>query len=346
MIISVAIADKNRDYASRLSEVLQQYDNLDISVFTSAEKLEQALETNRYDIVLLDPDISAERLYLSNVRMTVCLYSEEAVNTALYADALMVSKYQRVSNIYKEMIKKFSEIAGYVPELGGNQVTRMIGVYSPAGGSGKTIVALAIAARMASLGKKVLYLSCEQLYSPEKIFPYREEGNTELVAALDGGAVFELKLQGLVKSGSNNVSYIEGFQRIVDYCDVDYEEMSAILKNIRKTGLFDEVVMDMGSTVDTLTKAVIAESDKLVIVNRPGTFAARKMELFSRQALIAENQAKLFLVNNFMESNTKVAVDLQAVTIGTVHHYGNLAEESVIQAINMNKEIDVSQLMQ
>ncbi|MCD7739082.1 MAG: AAA family ATPase [Lachnospiraceae bacterium] len=345
MIISVAIADKNREYVERLSEVLQQYDNLDISVFTSAEKLESALDRNRYDIVLLDPDISDERLYLSGVKLVVCLYSEDAFNSNMYADVFNVSKYQRVSHIYKEIIRKYSETAGYIPELEGAQQSKVIAVFSPVGGSGKTLISIAMAQKLAEKSKKVLYISCEQLCSSKVVFPHREDGITELVAALAGDTVFDLKLQGLVKTGAGNVNYIEGFERIVDYGDVNYDEMSSILKNIRKCGIYDVVIVDTGSVLDSLTKAVISEADRVVLVNRPGRIADVKIGMFAEQAVIAEKQGMVYLVNNFMENNSRINSPAGFPLIGTIHNYGNLAEENIIQAVNSNHEIDVTPLL-
>ncbi len=345
MIISIAIADKNRAYVDRMSEVLQQYDDLTISVFTNAERLENALTNNKYDILLFDPDLSDEKIFVGNVKLPVCLYSDDAVNSNLYSGILNVLKYQRISNIYKEIMKQYAEKAGYIAELGGGQRTKIIAVYSPIGGSGKTLLSLAMASKFVEYGKKTLYMNCEPLYSADHIFPYQEEGNTELVAALEGDTVFELKLRGLAKNGWGGVDYIEGFQRIVDYSDVSDEEIESILKNIRKSGTYDYVIVDLGSTIDPLTKAVLAEADQIVTVNKPGAMASAKMKLFADQAIVVENQSKLSVICNFMENNSRYDQSLNVSQIGAVHNYGNLAEESIIQAICRNKEIDMSRFL-
>ena len=62
MIISIAIADTNCDYINRLANGLQQYNELDISIFTSVEMLEMALMKDRYDVVLFDSSIAEKRV--------------------------------------------------------------------------------------------------------------------------------------------------------------------------------------------------------------------------------------------------------------------------------------------
>jgi len=71
MNISIAIVDKNREYLDRLVEVLQEYKELTVSLFTSAERLEQVLQTKKIDIVLFDPDVSEEKLNLKGCELSI-----------------------------------------------------------------------------------------------------------------------------------------------------------------------------------------------------------------------------------------------------------------------------------
>lgn len=133
MNISIAIVDTNREYVERLSEVLQQYHDLTLSLFTNFDSLQKALEQNRFDIVLFDPDISRERLTVSTVKLAVCFYYDHCVNLNMYANCAKVLKYQRVSNIYKDILREYADKAGGAEEFGNRMKTCLIGVYSPVG---------------------------------------------------------------------------------------------------------------------------------------------------------------------------------------------------------------------
>ena len=206
MNILLAIADSNKEYLRKISEELQGYSDLTIYVYTSADKLENAMENESFDVVMFDPDLSESRINFSRVKMPICLYSEEAENTSLYKECAHISKYQRISKIYKDMIRAYAEKAGYSYESDHAGKMSVVSVYSPIGGSGKTTVALAIAGLAAKKGKKPLFLSLEVLCSADALNPYQEPGIVALAeAAADESVNFELKMKSLMKQGVNDI---------------------------------------------------------------------------------------------------------------------------------------------
>ena len=345
MNITIAIADANRDYLERLSEVLREYEDLTVSVFTTGEKLQEALENKRFDIVLFDPDISSQKLAFSNAKLSVCLYSDEAQNKEMYADCEKVVKYQRISSIYKDIINAFADKAGYGGDFDNSQNTRIIAVYSPIGGSGKTTVALAIASKMATMGKRVLFLNTEQLNSTVCVNPTEGEGITGLIEATAENVNFELKLKGNTKQGIQGIDYVEGFERIVDYNSVSAEEISAVLNKIKRCGICDAVVVDMGSLIDGMASAILGIADSIVIVEKPGELPSAKMDLFMQQALVVEHRGKMLKVANFADSNAKFSQELDVPSIGTVHNYGNYPLKNMLQNICAQGEIRVDKLV-
>lgn len=348
MNISIAIADKDREYAERLSEMLQQYTELSIKQYTSGEKLLEAMEVKKekFDIVLFDPDISWERMVFTGVRLPICLYSDGAENRGLYADFAKVMKYQRVSRIYKEIMKEYADKAGYSASFNHSQKTNMIAVYSPVGGSGKTTLALALASRMAGLGKTTLFVSVEQLNSSFYVNPKQEEGITALVEAARNEKVnFEMKIKGTLKQGFNGMLYLEGFDRIVDYDAVTESELADTLDKIRRCEVCDIVLVDMESNLNPMGKVILDMADKIVLVERPGELPAAKTELFARQAVMNEYQGKMMKLYNFAEERSQYCPDLELPRIGLVHNYGNIPLKDLIKNILSNKEFVVDSLI-
>ena len=342
MFISIAVADSNREYLERLTEVLQQNGDLDISIFYNADRLISSMEKERYDVVLFDPDISDTKLSFPNVKLAVCLYSDEAVNKELYVDMDNIRKYQRISNIYKDILKKYADIAGYSANFSNAKRTKIQAVYSPIGGSGKTVISLAIAEKMSQLGKNVLYFSTEQLSSSASYFEYKEEGNTALVETISSGASFDMKLKGITKQGNNGVNYIEGFERIADYIDITYEEMKDVLNNIKKTGIFDSIIVDMACSIDHITKAVWEEADEIFVICKSGNFSTKKLNFFANQGIVLENKKKFLKIDNMVDISSKFNNELDVPCVASIHNYGNISEENVISAINYSNDIDIT----
>lgn len=344
MNISIAIADVNRDYLERLAEVLQEYEDLTISRFTSAERLEQALQQKKYDVVLFNPDISDRRLPFGSAKLWICLYSDEVMNSGLYTDLPKVMKYQRVSRIYKEIIKAYAEKTSDWSAFESEQNTKLLAVYSPIGGSGKTVTSLIVASKLMEYGKNVLFISTEQLNSFADPNAEAEETITALVEALNENINFELKLKSITKEVLNDIPCIEGFDRIVDYNTISKEEMSSVLDKIRKYCQYDAVVIDMASGIDEIGQAVFENADNIIIVDRVGEIAESKMNMFARQALACENMKKMYTIFNFADKSTKDSTVLEVPSLGRIYNYGNQPVRNIVQTVCANDDINLGTL--
>ena len=343
MNISIAIVDNNRLYLERLVEVLQEYEDLSVSIYTNSELLEKSLEVKKYDSVLFNPDICDEKIRFSNVKLPICLYSNEEKNAVLYSEYNKVIKYQRISKLYKDIIKLYADKAGDIPDFDNIHRSKVVAVYSPIGGSGKTTVALAMASMISSLGENVLYLNAEQLDSSSCLNEHTvdEDGITILLEALEENINFELKLKGIVKKGIDGFSYIEGFERIVDYNSVSNEEAEAVLEKIIRYGNYGVVIVDMGSCLNEIGKAVFEKADRIIIVEKPGDVSMKKIEMFSKQALTLEYMDKMCKIRNFADNFANQEDALDVPVVGKITNLGNLSLKNTMQKITSKAVINV-----
>lgn len=347
MNISMAIADLNKDYLYRLTEMLQQNRELSISAFTSLEKLQTALEHEHFDVLLFDPGLSSERINFWGVKLALCLYSEECENLGLYNDCPKVLKYQRASNIYKCILKEYADKAGYSLESGGRINTRIIAVYSPNGGAGKTTLALALSCKLKLLGYTALFVSTEQFESASIVNKHEEEGITALIEAVSNDKVnFKVKLTAISQHGLDDMDYLGGFEKLVDYEAVTKEEIEQVLRSIKKESDYQYVVVDMDSNLDAINKAVFEIADFILLVENPGEIPNHKMKIFMEQVFVQEQKRKIYRVHNFAESNSIYREEKDIPLIGEVHHYGNLTFKNIIHAVNANGEYDIEQLLE
>ena len=348
MNISMVIADADKDYLQRISEVLQTYDDLSISVVTTAERMNQALERG-VDVLLFDPDLSDERMPVSAAKVAICLYSDEAKNTGLYADVQQIQKYQRVSNIYRYINRAYADKAGFSPNFSA-EATRIIGVYSPIGGSGKTTIALALAAMLRQMGNTVLFTSLEQFESSSVVNPHEEDGLAALIQALateklSNGPLgadqvnIGAHLKALAKPGFEGVDYIEGFNRLVDYSSLAGSEIEELFSRMRKDAEYRFIIVDMGSTLDEISRVLFELADSVVLVERSGELPKKKMDNLAEQPLIQENIKKLFRVANFVTSNKYASAFEEIPSIGNIHAFPETSLTNMIRNINLNSEL-------
>lgn len=346
MIISIAVCDDNAEYVARLlgGDGLAKYDNLKLSVYTDPAKLVSALNETGVDILLFNPDITSERLPLSKVKLPVLLYSEEQTNASRYLKDNVdhVEKYQRISSIYRKIIDLFSEKAGYVPDGGSGAPAKIISVYSPVGGSGKTLSAFAVALFYARAGKKTLLLSAEEISSLPAVF---SEGsgsgsNIDLInAAGKEDTSLSLKLQGIVRNGPDGLFYVDGFEKVVDYSAVSKDEWKKLLDGLVKCGLYDIIIFDMGSAVDDTARTLFENSEIIIVINRPGTTASEKIRRFSMQSIFMKDREKFVELRNFAENNSVYDESLGLRQVGAIHNYGNLDVKSIVNNALLNHEM-------
>lgn len=346
MNISLAIADLNRDYVYRLTEVLQHNRDLNISAFTSLEKLQEALEDTCFDVLLFDPDISKEKIKLSGTKLAICFYSEDCKNLHLYDDCAKVLKYQRVSNIYKFLLNEYADKAGYSIDLNNRTSTKLIGVYSPIGGAGKTTVALALACKLKLHGYSVLFLNTEQFDSSSLVNEYGKDSIAALVESVNNEHVnFKIKLEAITRHGLDDVDYLSGFTRLVDYEAVMSDEISKVMQSIKRDSDYQYVVIDMDSNLDLINKIIFEDADQILLVEKPGEIPTYKMKIFMDQVLVQEKRDKMLRIHNFAENNSNYFNQPNIPVIGKIHNYGNLNLKSIIHAVNSNGEYDIDWIL-
>ena len=158
MNIKILIADQSKEYIDRLIDKLQEYSELDISIATSYEKLEKAMNNSKYDIILFNSDLNDSKITFNAAKLAICLYDEEQEHSGLYKELKFIRKYQRISSIYNELIGSYADEAGYTPDFSNGIGTKIVAVYSPMGGTGKTTAALVLTQQLQTAGYNSLFL--------------------------------------------------------------------------------------------------------------------------------------------------------------------------------------------
>lgn len=308
MKIKIAIADTNETYARRLFEALQRQENLSLSVFTDKKRMESDLSSTRYDIILFDYSMYSGDGIFKNAKLSVLLYDEEAeqpyIGTGKYK---VVKKYQRGSSIYKEVIGLYSEFVSDSVFFGrSGEQCRVLCVYSPAGGVGKTTVSMAIANTIANMGRNVMYLNFEPIPAYGSFMPLKgEKGMGALLAAIDGNGSFSLKLESLMKKTLQGIIYFEKFENLLDIYELTAEDVEKLIRMISETVKADFIIVDMGTQYDAVNRSIMDISDKIVFVERNDSIAEEKIRAFAAHpTVIREYADKICSVINFSESNS------------------------------------------
>lgn len=301
MIIKIAIADKNVEYVERMINVLEGYEDIKLSAYTEKNALKQALESRSFDILLFDASFYDGQEETKRAALKIILSDDAEEIPESCRSFQRISKYQRISRIYQQVLELYAEICNDAGILNGQDRTASIVFYSPVGGAGKTSLALAAATRLAVQGYKTLYLNLEDIPSEDFYLTQGgEKGLSDLVSCVGENINFALKVQSLLQNKAENLYYLNHFSSPNDVYEMTEEELAKLIEALRKTRLFQVIVMDMGVALDRKALKVFEAADKIVLVEKADAPADRKLNLFLMQAhIINEFGDKMFRVLNF-----------------------------------------------
>ena len=296
MRLKLIIATADSDYAEHLSnELAERHAELfDVSVCSSAERLKDLLAVNKYDAALLEPAF-ATAAGLSAVTLPLALIGESGEAPENLSGMKKIRKYQRISSMAGNVPESYAETGKGMDQFGGDK-GRVTAVWSPAGGTGKTTVALAYAARKASDGSKAAYLNLENFSSVRAYFHDNGKSISKAFEKLESN--LEMALLGIRQlDGGSGVYYFDSPENYDDINILSAEEVKALV--VACAGIADEVVVDMSSQCDARTRQIFDLASTILVVGDASTAFAVKWKQFTGQHnVFRQVQDKIVLVNN------------------------------------------------
>jgi len=284
MRIKLLVATSDGDYAEHLSDIIAKLQGnvIDVSVCLSPESMRSLLQNHEFDAALLDASF-AEDADLGHIALPLLLISEDERLPDGLADLKRIIKYQRVSTLVAKVLEhcaKTSEGGGEEdPDRGKARVTA---AWSPAGGVGKTTVALAYAAKRLSEGKQVLYLNLESFSSVPAYFEESGKGISAIFEMLDNreGNIRVLIL-GIRRQDSGGLSYFCHPDNFDDMNVLSVENVTALVNACAE--ICEELVIDLTCICDERTRQVFELADRVLLVADTAAATHYKLSQFTSQ---------------------------------------------------------------
>jgi hypothetical protein len=240
------IADPGKSYA----EAFMEYVNLkkshlfQVRICTEKEQISKILAEEEIEILLISAEwyeSCRDRLH----RECVILLSEGSLRKE-YKSYPVVYKYQSAENILREIMYYYSDLeTGEDYFTGQRRDNRVIGVYSPVGGVGKTVFALTLAQILAE-NQKILYLNLEECSGFAEFMGGSHWNISDLIYFLrQNKAQFLYRLNSMVQK-LDRMDYIPPCDSYTDFRQITVEEWQRLLYMIRNQSSYDCVVLDFG----------------------------------------------------------------------------------------------------
>ena len=296
-------------------EYLMEERHIDVLV-VAGQDYEDDLQKHQIGrILLLKEEIGADKVYPDNVEVLLQFLPTE--------DFFHKLEEAFVSADGSESSEK--------PEENPREV-RVIAVYSPIGGCGKSLVAYALAKKLKKLDQKVLLVGCDPTQSVNVYYPSETYAKEDLAEKLihPGEDTYWTILQNIEQ---DDISYLLPFEKNLPSLDVGMEEWKVLLSVLKENRDFDWIVLDVGSVLDRKMGALMTKIDYLILLTETNQIANRKMQKLLRDPDLLPKCECFLVANEYRTDGMRIASESVFGVISPYASWEEAVEDPVFYQI-------------
>lgn len=325
---NMVIADIDGFYVDSLSKwIYYNYSyKFNLTVFTKRDNLECFINENKdkIDILLVNPILLSDRTYEIPAGITIFLCDNRSISK--YPDAKCINKYQTGEQLLYDITVHYSQ---KYPDgkflFKGNLKTKIITVFSPQGGSGKTVFSLSLGHQLALMGFKVLYVSMKNLDFSSYYLNIQD--NIDSFSTL----IFHLKQNK--KNLYNKINKAVSYNRKLNlhyiappHCSLELDELLeediyTLFLEIKSLSKFDFIVVCTDTALNLKNLTVMDCSDQILILLKHDINSNYKLKTFSSELFKIENSRSMNISEKFsivlnMQNDKlpEISTDLKIIT--------------------------------
>ncbi len=287
--LNLVIADTDRYYVEGLAGYLscRQPHRFQATCFTEESYLTDYLyePDTVVDILLVSPEMYHLSLPTEGLNTVIMLSPGRHIEE--YENCEVINKYQTGDKLVGNILRIYSEKnPGETHISSASKDTKVIGVFSPNGGAGKTSIALGTALYCAQRGKKVFYLSLESIQSTPAFFSCDSgQGLSNIFFFLrESSKNIRLKIEGIrnidIESG---IHFFDPPEITLELEEMSPDEIAFLIGQIKHTDCYDCVMVDLSSELNSRNIAALGACDQIMMVFNGGDIADVKTSLLIKE---------------------------------------------------------------
>lgn len=249
-----AVCDLDSSYACNLTDYLNEKRStpFEVQAFTNIESLKKFAAAQEIEILLISTRAMCDEIRELPISRVVILSEGEQLQDLSLEEYPFVYKYQSSDQLISEVMEYYAGTKPGANLIATASKTKLIGIYSPVGRTGKTSFGLTLG-EILSEDKAVLYLNLEEYSGFEDLFDlhYRTDITDLIYFARQKEGSLIYKLNSAIQS-FHNLQYIPPALVSADLRDVSGEEWIAFLQEIMTYCEYDVILLDLGNQLDDL----------------------------------------------------------------------------------------------
>ncbi|MGN0363821.1 MAG: AAA family ATPase [Bilifractor sp.] len=274
-------------------------------------------------IFLLVPEVEVSGKYPDNVTVMVSFVPKEEIFNKV--DAVL---WQRENEESQEQTD-----AEQTPE----KQTRVVGVFSPVGGCGKSLVCVALARKLKKLDQKVLLIGCDDSQSISVYLPGNHYASEDLAQKLihpDDDTYWTI-LQNIK---TDVVSYLLPFEKSLSSMGIGMKELDVLISTLVEKKDFDFIVLDLGGYLDKGIAEKLNSLHALVLLTEANVLANRKMQKLLRNGELLPKCQCMIVANEYNADDVRVPRDKVFGTIAPYTTWEKALEDPVFYRLALALE--------
>ena len=319
---NLVIVDTSQEFLPQVEEeIIRRYaDIMTVQILTETEARDSFFaEPREIDVLWIGHESYNLQILESKVGHTFLIAPEEGEDTRAEGVDIIVNSVPAAEIFFRveEELGNRGVVQNQEDYLDEYHNTRIIAVYSPIGGCGKSLVAYALAKKLRKLDQKVLLVACDPTQSTGVYYPGNSFANEDLAEKLiqpDDGTYWTI-LQNIEQ---DEISYLRPFEKNLTSLEIGMAQWELLLTVLQEKEDFDYIVLDIGTLLDRATASLLTKADFLILITEANLIANRKMQkLLSDSELLPK--CECFLVaNEYRTDGIRIAPE---TVFGTISHY-------------------------
>lgn len=339
--IKFALVDSDAGYVNKMAGYLngKYASEIEVFIFTQIELFESFIKEKAVDVILISEKFDFNIGIIP--KKSAFAYLVESNNIASYKGKKAVGKFQKLELFYKEILNLYSDIAGeasWTLKDAADNETRLITFLSAAGGAGGSTMAAACALNLAARQQSVLYLCLDCFGSSNTYF--NADGPYNL-----GDVFFALKsrkpnitykIKSAVKKDVSGVYFFDPCRMPFDMRDMSREGYKFLFDELKKSGMFNYIIIDTEVTLQDSMNDILAYSSCLIMVTDGKAATDARMNKIIDSLKIIEEQKnfsildKMALLQNKYDKGQYIA-STGAFGAGVLENVGFYSENKALE---------------
>lgn len=318
----IIIADTDSRYILPLQArfVEAYFEKIDLEIITDRNFFAGVFITpQKADILIVSEDLYDPSLLRHNISHIFLMMEKADENENDNPRVHRIFKYTSIKEIFNEIAGRSAGTLSV--NIGNKSEPQIVLVCSACGGTGKTTIALGMAACLAQNYKKVLYINASWLQTFQRFLENSTAISTmEVYSKLSDPSVSVYNdIRHVLRN--EQFTYLPPFKASLMSLGLDYSIYEKIAQSAKRSDEFDFIVVDCDTEFDEAKVSLINAADKVVIVTKQSASS-----VFATNMLVANingisSEKYIFVCNDFKKEEDNALISTTMPSRFTVSEY-------------------------